>query len=904
MKKTLAIVLTLALVICMMPANAFAAADDPVASEQIDVSNVTVALDKTSAEYNGSVQIAPSVKLSGQNADKLVVGTHYTAKWSESVMKDAKTYTLTFAWDTTTTTGGAAIQPLTFVITPCDLSKVNISIPEQEDDTNQNLQDKIKPLIIFKNAANAQLNLNQDITVTVRDNTANSKIAVVSKRTENVTGTSSEVVFSVKPGISNYQLAPASIVPKTYTGQPITQPTAYLVDASGKRVDSRVTYQLKYSNNTDAGSAIVWAEGTGNYVGKTKSVQFQIAQADAATAYRNGQLIVSDIPNQLVNARPSVTVTERGKTQPINPATYSVSYQNNNTAGTAKAIISFSNKGNYSGSIEKTFTIISGNNVIRQGEASIVGAGIGNVKSTYYNGTTQSVSVNVAKNGATYRVEYRNDKGVVVSPKDAGDYSVYVIGTGNYAGEVYAGTLRIMPIPLDWTEIVLGSATVYDTSSRTYVPKVTLRTKSGYTYGYTGNVIIPETDYNVSYRWVNSTSAYLRPTAVVTKAAKAVNLTNATNQNITEITKEFNTATKNLAYCTASFTDGRSSSAYTGSAVTPKVTVRDGYTTLDPSTYTVTYKNASGKVVSSMRDAGTYTVVIKGNGAYYGELTLTYTITGTDIGNYTITLKESSVTADGRTKTPVITSVSYGYYSKLSSSDYTVSYQDSTGKEVKSYQMSTPGTYKVVVTGKNGYTGSCYATFTIVGLSQSITGVDGSYKVYPTSETFRLYPKATEGRFTYTSSDPSVASVDAFGNVTPYKAGRAKITISTTGNVRYNPVTTSTVIKVYPNKAAMTRKPWTAGKGKIKVRWNKQDNVTRYEVRYSKNKSFKKGTYKTKKVNAAVNAYTTQSTTLSGLNSGYTYYVKVRAVKEVYNDYGKKLTYYGKWSGWRSVRVK
>ena len=476
---------------------------------------------------------------------------------------------------------------------------------------------------------------------------------------------------------------------------------------------------------------------------------------------------------------------------------------------------------------------------------------------------------------------------------------------GNYGGnQIYAGTFQILQIPLDWTEIVLGSATVYDTSSRTYVPKVTLRTKSGYTYGYTGNVIIPETDYDVSYRWVNSTSAYLRPQAVVTLSKNAVNLKKASDNKTTEITKEFNTATKNLAYCTASFTDGRSSSAYTGNAVTPKVTVRDGYTTLDPSTYTVTYKNATGKVVSSMRDAGTYTVVIKGNGAYYGELTLTYTITGTDIGNYTVTLKESSVTADGRTKTPVITSVSYGYYSKLSSSDYTVSYQDSTGKEVKSYQMSTPGTYKVVVTGKNGYTGSCYATFTIVGLSQSITGVDGSYKVYPTSETFRLYPKATEGRFTYTSSDPSVASVDAFGNVTPYKAGRAKITISTTGNVRYNPVTTSTVIKVYPNKAAMTRKPWTAGKGKIKVRWNKQDNVTRYEVRYSKNKSFKKGTYKTKKVNAAVNAYTTQSTTLSGLNSGYTYYVKVRAVKEVYNDYGKKLTYYGKWSGWRSVRVK
>ena len=895
MKKTLAIILTLALVICMMPANAFA--DGP---ETVDVSNITVTLDKTSAEYTGNVQAAPSLKFSGVNAEKLKEGTHYTISWGEEI-KDVKTYTPTFAW-TEAATGTKPSVTLKFVISPCDLSKVSISIPEQEDDTIQNLQNKIKPLIIFKNASNVQLNLNNDITVTVRDNTANSRIAVVGANTTNVTGVSSDVVFSVKAGISNYELV--GVEPKTYTGQPITQTSAYLVDRNGNRVDSRVTYQLKYSNNTDAGSAIVWAEGTGNYVGKTKSVQFTIAQAAADTAYRNGQLIVSDIPNQLINARPSVTITERGKTQPIDPSTYSVSYQNNNTAGTAKAIINFSNKGNYSGSIEKTFTVISGNNVIKQGEASIVGAGIGNVKSTYYNGTTQSVSVNVSKSGATYRVEYRNSKNVVVSPKDAGDYSVYVIGTGNYAGEVKAGTLSIMPIPLDWTEIVLGSATVYDTSSRTYVPKVTLRTKSGYTYGYTGNVIIPETDYSVSYRWVNSTSAYLRPTAVVTVATNAVNLTRAVDKTVKEITKEFNTATKNLAYCTASFTDGRSSSAYTGSAVTPKVTVRDGYTTLDPSTYTVTYKNASGKVVSSMRDAGTYTVVIKGNGAYYGELTLTYTITGTDIGNYTVTLKESSVTADGRTKTPVITSVSYGYYSKLSSSDYTVSYQDSTGKEVKSYQMTAPGTYKVVVTGKNGYTGSCYATFTIVGLSQSITGVDGSYKVYPTSETFRLYPKATEGRFTYTSSDPSVASVDAFGNVTPYKAGRAKITISTTGNVRYNPVTTSTVIKVYPNKAAMTRKPWTAGKGKIKARWNKQDNVTRYEVRYSKNKSFKKGTYKTKKVNAAVNAYTTQSTTLSGLNSGYTYYVKVRAVKEVYNDYGKKLTYYGKWSGWRSVRVK
>ena len=51
MKKTLAIILTLALVICMMPANAFA--DGPVL---VDLSGATVGLSWTNKTYNGTVQ--------------------------------------------------------------------------------------------------------------------------------------------------------------------------------------------------------------------------------------------------------------------------------------------------------------------------------------------------------------------------------------------------------------------------------------------------------------------------------------------------------------------------------------------------------------------------------------------------------------------------------------------------------------------------------------------------------------------------------------------------------------------------------------------------------------------------------------------------------------------------------
>lgn len=918
MKKTLAIILTLALVICMMPASAFAEDSNPTTTDTYNLANATISLSQNQYTYDGTAKV-PTVTVT-DSSGKTVGTDKYTVSYVNNTDASSNAQ-VTVNGKTSSVEGNQptdyyGVKTANFTINQLDINKdVNVSVAsdilDTDFDNSSNLTDNGKNKVNIK-VGNVDVKSILSVTYTLAKNNSKQDVLRVDVKpgsNQNVistTGISPEFVLKKDISTGYTILLNSGSNTPTYTGTEI-KPSVIVKKTSDNSTLGTNEYTVSYSNNINAGSATVTIVATGaNYVGRFSASPFTIQQKSIA----DRDVAVVTTSAAAAGQKPTVTVTYNGKTltEDLSPGRnqqntdyYIESYGNGK--------VTIAGKGNFNGTRVENYKLV---------DKTITSATV-NATTTYYNGSTQQATLTVKGsdgkilNSYDYKVTYsytdkKTGKTVTTDyPKEAYPYTVTVSGTpnGNYGGnQIHAGVFQILPIPLDWTEIVLGSATVYDTSSRTYVPKVTLRTKSGYTYGYTGNVIIPETDYIVSYRWVNSTSAYLRPTAVVTKAAKAVNLTDATNQRITEITKEFNTATKNLAYCTASFTDGRSSSAYTGSAVTPKVTVRDGYTTLDPSTYTVTYKNASGKVVSSMRDAGTYTVVIKGNGAYYGELTLTYTITGTDIGNYTVTLKESSVTADGRTKTPVITSVSYGYYSKLSSSDYTVSYQDSTGKEVKSYQMSTPGTYKVVVTGKNGYTGSCYATFTIVGLSQSITGVDGSYKVYPTSETFRLYPKATEGRFTYTSSDPSVASVDAFGNVTPYKAGRAKITISTTGNVRYNPVTTSTVIKVYPNKAAMTRKPWTAGKGKIKVRWNKQDNVTRYEVRYSKNKSFKKGTYKTKKVNAAVNAYTTQSTTLSGLNSGYTYYVKVRAVKEVYNDYGKKLTYYGKWSGWRSVRVK
>ena len=157
--------------------------------------------------------------------------------------------------------------------------------------------------------------------------------------------------------------------------------------------------------------------------------------------------------------KPGVTVKINGKTLK-NGTDYTVSYSNNTKVGTAKVIIT--GKGNYTGSVSKTYSI---KNNFKKATVS----GISTKAFTGKN-ITQSITVKyngkTLKNGTDYTVSYSNNKKI-------GTATVKIAGKGSYTGTI-TKTFKINPAKqeiqkltakskaffVDWAQ--KGSATGYE----------------------------------------------------------------------------------------------------------------------------------------------------------------------------------------------------------------------------------------------------------------------------------------------------------------------------------------------------------------------------------------------------------------------------------------------------------
>ena len=308
--------------------------------------------------------------------------------------------------------------------------------------------------------------------------------------------------------------------------------------------------------------------------------------------------------------------------------------------------------------------------------------------------------------------------------------------------------------------------------------------------------------------------------------------------------------------------------AYTGSAITPSVTVTFEATTLVAGTdYTLAY--------ASNTNAGTATVTITGVGDYGGTKQVTFTI---------------AKATPSVTTWPSASSITLGQ--AISASTLTGGVASVSG----AFVFTDPGRVPLVA-------GSHLATVVFVPTDSAnhnfVSGtvwVEVVGPVAPISLSSATVARISNRTYTGSAIKPSV-TVTVGGRTlvagTDYKVAYAKntyagaATVTITGIGRYTGTKAAT-FKIVPKKSAISK--LKAGSRKVTVSWKKHSGASGYQVAYSRSK--------TKGFKYA--SRTSKSTkTVSKLKRGVRYYVKVRAYKTIGGT-----RYYGKWSTTKSVRVK
>ena len=159
-----------------------------------------------------------------------------------------------------------------------------------------------------------------------------------------------------------------------------------------------------------------------------------------------------------------------------------------------------------------------------------------------------------------------------------------------------------------------------------------------------------------------------------------------------------------------------------------------------------------------------------------------------DLEDAEIQLAKSSVVYTGKAQTPAVT-VEYNDRTLVEGTDYTVAYSNNT----------KAGRATVTVTGMGRFTGKVSTTFTITKRPQSLTLTTGASRLsVGTSTTVKGSGAKETTRYTYKSSNTSVATVTSAGKVTAKKVGTVKITVSTAATTNYKAGSRAVTIKVVP----------------------------------------------------------------------------------------------------------
>ena len=399
----------------------------------------------------------------------------------------------------------------------------------------------------------------------------------------------------------------------TYTGNELTQTVT--VTVNGKTLTVGTDYTVSDLTGTEPGSYPVTVAGTGNYTG-TVTKSFEIAKADISSA----EITYDAGPYGYTGKewKPEVTVSFNSATLTAGND-YTVSYENNINAGTAKIIITGIGD-HFTGLTEKTFTINS---------AEISGCTFAPIADVTYNTKAHTPEVTVAISGRTLEA----DKDYTVSYAsniNAGTATVTVTGKGNFTGTA-SKTFTINKAGLTLNPCTISElCTETDLKTRTLPSDFFLagETETGFSIKLTavegGDDIfavapaVVEGENKITFRLKNEVGA---ATFTVTVTPVSGNY-NGGSYALTISTHDRTDVSGSI-----SFPDG--SAVYTGTGIKYENatisghsgTLRYGYT---PNASTGASLDASGLPLT----VGTYTVAVTFNSdASFGYKTATFTIT-------------------------------------------------------------------------------------------------------------------------------------------------------------------------------------------------------------------------------------------------------------------------------------
>ena len=342
-----------------------------------------------------------------------------------------------------------------------------------------------------------------------------------------------------------------------------------------------------------------------------------------------------------------------------------------------------------------------------------------------------------------------------------------------------------------------------------------------HTIGATENPAFPTlqgaSDLEVTYSSNNKNVATINESGEVTVVGigeATISATTAQTDTYLSQTVSYTlTVYKNLTHSsiTATITD----TTYTGEALSPAVTMKDGdnnmvqaATSDDTGDYTVSYSNNT--YVATSTDDKAPTATITGKGYYTGTIILTFSIIARSLAEATMTLSETEFAYDGNVKNPTIT-IRFGADDTTGASgatgsvidltegtDYDVTYKKVVGENeenIAANEIINASTYKAIATAKGNYTGSKEATFTIIPAASTptVTITGWTYGQYNTETNApKLSGYAGNGEITYEYKQQGETE-DKFAPAIPDDAGNYTLRARIAATANYAAATTDSI---------------------------------------------------------------------------------------------------------------